>query len=235
MNNISKNLLLALSLVCVIALIVFCIQLIVLNRGVEPIEPGSVVSGGSQPGNEPDNDEEPPDDEEGDGNEPEVVPVTPRPPPQGTRREIPVTENSRLVIYSSDDVFEFEERDFDWWFRYTGGSAALEISYTAIGPQGVVVDAETFLNPYTGGTDSVFHGDVSIHGSLIRGYHVTAQSGSDTYEAWIHLLIDSDLALVFVINYENDQQRDALYDVLSSMDIESLGGAGTGGTDPGND
>ena len=40
------------------------------------------------------------------------------------------------------------------------------------------------------------------------------------YEAWIHLLQDSDLALVFVINYENDQQRDALYDLLSTLDME---------------
>jgi len=254
MSNISKNLFLALSLVCAIVLIVFCIQLIVLNRGVEPVEPGSVVSGGSQQGgsSDPDEDgEEPLDGESGGviGN----VPPTPRPPPQGTRRELGVTPTSTLIIYSRDELFEFEEREIDWEFLYTGGGgAALEISFTVIGPEGVGAHAEMFLNNYTGGTEAEFSGEVSIGGSVVSGYHVTARRGNDTYEAWIRTLVDSDIALVFVINYDSDQQKSALYEMLSTLDIEgasapintggalgaggnNVGGNSTGGNDDGGD
>jgi hypothetical protein len=86
--------------------------------------------------------------------------------------------------------------------------------------QSIETIAETFLNNYTGGDDSNFTGEESIQGSPIRGYHVHAHHGVGRYEAWIHRLIGTDIALVFVIYYENDQQRDALYEVLSTLDME---------------
>jgi len=226
MSNISKNLLLGLTLVCVIVLIVFCIQLIVLNRGVDPADSGSVISSGSQDNEDPEGDGE----EESNGEDPNGIggttQVTPRPMPQGTRRELMVTMESVLVVYSRDELFDFEHREIDWWFTYTGGgNAKLEISYVMITPIGVAAHAETFLNNYTGGTEAEFTGEESIVGSELRGYHVTALSGGLRYEAWIHTLFDSDLALVFVISYENDQQRDALYEILSTLDMIGVGDA----------
>jgi len=216
MSNITKNLLLALSLICVIALIVFCIQLIVLNRGVEPVTPGTVISGdrqdGSstpQPGN---NGQEPPGGPDGNngngnnggdnGNVP-VIPDTPRPPPQGRRYSLGITDTSRLILYVSDEQFDFIESDLETWFVYNGGGiATLEILFEMVSTaQGVGTHAITFLNRYSGSTESEFTGEEAIRGSLVTGYHVFVKEGVETYEAWLHMLDDNDLALVFVINY----------------------------------
>jgi len=233
MNNITKNLLLGLTLVCVIALIVFCIQLIVLNRGVQPADPGTNISGGSQQsgaaaGSDPDDNVDGSSaGEDGDGitdddGDTGTTVQTPRPPPQGTQRSLPVTADSRLTIYSRDELFEFVQGDLDWWFIYNGdGEATLEIAFTMVTTaQGAAAHAETFLNNYTGGTASMYSGEEYIQGSTVRGYHVTTLHGGGTYEAWIHNLDRSDLALAFVIFYQNDQQKEALYEVLSSIDIE---------------
>jgi len=231
MSNITKNLLLGLTLVCVIVLIVFCIQLIVLNRGVDPAGQGSVISGGSQNEDE-DSDLEDGENAEGEDEASAVSAVsTPRPPPQGTRRQFKVSESNQLIIYAQDELFDFEERDFDWWFLYTGGGlATLEIKHTMIGPQGIEAHALAFLNQYSGSTEAVYAGEGSIGGSDLRGHHVTAQHGNEFYEAWIHILLDSDLALAFVICYENDQQKAALYEVLGTLIIEAVQ-PGAGGTD----
>jgi len=222
MSNISKNLLLGLTLVCVIVLIVFCIQLIVLNRGVNPAEQGSVISGSSQ--NEDEDSDVEDVDEDGEDDIGAVdIPTTPRPPPQGTRRQFKVSESNQLIIYSRDELFDFEERDFDWWFLYTGGGlATLEIRHTMISPQGIEVSAVAFLNQYSSSTEATYTGEMAIGGSDLRGHHVTVQHGNETYEAWIHILLDSDLALAFVICYENEQQRDALYEVLSTLSMEAV-------------
>ena len=235
MSNIAKNLLLALTVVCIIALIVFCIQLIVINRGVDPARPGTTTPGGSQQGSgeaDPDGDgDEPSGDENGPG-EGDPGPIQ-RPPPQGRRHNLRVTPGSVLIIYAREELFDFDERELDWWFLYTYGFATLEISFTMIGPQGAAEHAETFLNAYTGGTEAEFSGEQSIAGSELKGYHVIARHGNEVYEAWIHDLADSDLALVFVINYEGEQERDALYEVLSTLDMENAFGDNTGGIDPG--
>jgi len=219
MSAISKNLILALTLVCAVVLIVFCIQLIVINSGVDPMDSRPAITGGSGQEGEGDS-EENGSDEEGVG----IAQVTPRPDPQGTRRELRVTAESNLVIYTRDEIFDFEESDMSWWFLYSGGGiGTLEITHISISPQGVAATAEAFLNNYTGGTEADFNGDESIKGSPLRGYHVSARLGGEVYEAWIHMLLGSDLALVFVINYENDQQRDALYEVLSTLDFILVG------------
>ena len=226
MNNITKNLLLGLTLVCVVVLIVFCIQLIVLNRGVDPADTGPGISGGSSGNENPGSEDE--DEPNGDGEEDpgSMEQNTPRPPPQGTRHEIRVTPESYLVVYARDELFDFEEREIDWWFYYKGGgTASLEISYIMITPIGVAAHAEAHLNNYTGGTDAQFTGEESIRDAEIRGYHASAMHGGSMYEAWIHTLLGSDLALVFVIQYENNEQRDALNEVLSSLDMISAANA----------
>jgi len=222
MSSISKNLLLGFTLVCVIALIVFSIQLIVINSGVTRTNPGS-ISGGQQNSGSGD---ETPDGEDGDGEGgEEPVANTPRPPPQGTRHQIMVTDNSILIVYARDEMFNFEEGGLNWWFRFSaGGTATLEIEFTMITTaQGAGDHAEAFLNHYSGGTEAAFTGEESIRGSNLRGYHAFARHGGTSYEAWIHSLDGSDIALAFVINYENDQQKEALYEVLSSLDLVTMG------------
>jgi len=224
MSGITKNLLLALTFVCVIVLVVFCIQLIVINRGVDPLDPGSGITGGPGQGDEG----EPGDGEYENGDAEQGIatatPPPPRPIPQGTRHQLRVSVESNLIVYAREEVFDFEEGEVDWWFIYTGGgTATLEISHLMLLAQSIETIAETFLNNYTGSDESHFTGEEIIHGSFIQGYHVHAHYGIGRYEAWIHRMIGTDIALVFVIYFENDQQRDALYEVLSSMEFAGVG------------
>jgi len=227
MGNLTKNLLLGLTLVCVIALIVFFVQLIVLNRGVEPREPGATISADPQQEDEKEDpdaetpDEETPDADEVDGDN-EPAQTTPRPQPQGTRHELLVAADTetKLIVYAKEELFEFVENETNWEFIYSGeGEALLEIGFMFISPRGLASDAETYLSNYTDGSETEFEGEQSIQDSELRGYHLSAQRGSTSYEAWIHALPDSDLALVFVISYINSQQRDLLYEVLSTMEM----------------
>jgi len=236
MNNIFKNLLLGFTLVCVIVLFVFCIQLIVINRGVEPPDQGPGISGGQQGDENPDGDGEDDPGDDGDENPGGNVQPTPRPLPQGRRHEIRVTPESFLVLYAREALFDFEELEIDWWFTYKGGgNATLEISYILITAQGVAAHAESLLNSYTGGTEVTVFGDDFIGGSVLRGYHVSTLFEGSVYEAWVYPLVGNDLALVFVINYENDQQKDALYEVLSTLEIIGVGEAGAQQTNGGSD
>jgi len=182
------------------------------------------MSGDSQQGDEePDGEGEDEINGENEADTDSAFP-TPRPPPQGVRHELGVTLDSRLIVYARSELFEFEEREVDWWFRYLGGGgAALEISYIMITALGVEEHAKMVLNDYTGDSDAEFTGEESIAGSELRGYHATARLDAEIFEAWVHTLDGSDLALVFVINYENDQQRDALFEVLSTLDMITAG------------
>jgi len=229
MSKLSKNLLLALSLVCAILLIIFCVELIIINRGVDPGEQSPVVSGQPPEENEdPDpEDEDPPDDPgvNGDTNgtgTDDPGTQTPRPPPQGTRHELQIsaTDDVKLIIYAKDELFDFSENELDWLITYTGGgNASLEIGFEFISTQAIADVVETFLNNYTGSSNSTGSGEEFIKGSSVRGYHVSASVESGFYEAWIHNLQNSDFALVFVLFYQDDQQKDALYEVLGTMDI----------------
>jgi len=225
MSNITKNLLLALTLVCVVMFFVFCIQLLVINRGVEPITPGQAVAGGPKQGEEdPDpgeNGEEPSEGDEGENGNNDITQETPRPPPKGMRNEIPLSPDSTLIIYVDEELFDFEQGDVGWIFDFTGeGNAMLEVRFALI-TGGVGAYAETFLNSYSGGEGSEFNGKESIKGSPLEGYNVSLRYGGVTYEAWIHELADSDTALAFVITYQNDQQKDVLYEMLSTLDVET--------------
>jgi len=247
MSSLSKNLLLGLTAACIIAVIVFCIQLIVINSGVDRAQPGT-VSGGAGQGEESNGDESP-GGEDGDGENGSPAPVTtPRPPPQGTRFELLISDNSRLLVYARDENFEYEEGDLKWLFTYiAGGTASLEIVFTVIPPaQDAAGYTETYLNRISGGTDAEFTREEVIHGSGIYGYHAIARNGGETFEVWIHNFVESDVAIAFIIRYENDQQKEALYEVLSTLDIIRLGdtflpppdhglaGDGTGGVDGGD-
>lgn len=220
MKSILKNLYTALTGVCAVAIVVFLIQLIVINSGTEAREPGSVVSEGSasQAGEGQDGEGE--DDNPFGGYEP---PPTFRPPPQGTRHEILVdVENGDvLVIYAEEDKFDFVEDELSWRFEYkSGGNAVLEICFWALTSQSVGTDAEAFLNSRVEGGGAEYKGRQQIIDSDLTGYCAQAQTGGITYEAWLYSLSGNDLAIAFIIHYEFNGPRDDMYTVLSSMSIE---------------
>jgi len=216
MSNLPKNLLLALTLACLIALVAFFIQLIIINTGVD--EPPTTVSSG-QPNNDSAND--------GSDSDSDLI-RTPPPhalPPEriGTRHELLVTGNTGLIIYADEERFDFTENDSNWTFEFTGlGTASLEIALMIISEQGLAADAVSFLRSHTGISDVDPGGDVQILNSPLRGYYVTAHSDYAIYEAWFHNLQSDGLALVFVVNYGIELQRDAIYRVLNSMSFAQV-------------
>jgi len=219
MGSITKKLFLVLSFACVIAIIVFLIQLIVINSGVEPRQPNANISAD----NPPNRDNENPGNEgnPGSNESPSPSPTT-RPPPQGQKNEVLIDTDKILVLYTRPELFTQIRNEFDWLFQYTGGGiAGLEISFTFISPQNVMAEAEAFLNRHTNGTGADYKGDLFVPDTQVRAYHVTTTEGGVTYEAWLHQMPGSDLALVFLINYSNNEQRDALYEVLGTISFET--------------
>jgi len=242
MSNTYKNLLLALTFVCVIGLVVFFIMLIVINAGVEPEQPTITVINGSDglTADDADNDGESGtisgdfgsddfpfggglgDAGLGDG----IVLDGEEPYPEqepaavlGTRHNLVVAEDTTLVIYSNDLV-EFQSGAFDWAFYYTGnqdaGPATLDINVTIRSEQGLETDVISFLQSHTGFTVE-FQGETQIAGSGLLGYHAITYIESGAYEAWVFDLDNSEFVLVFVINYNSESQRDVLYAILTSM------------------
>lgn len=242
MSNLSKNLLLALTLVCVIALVVFFIQLIVINAGVEPDVPPFIVSNVQDEDNEydsgyPENaalddnvsldNNEPNDTDLAITTPPYDSPADPpdepepelEPPPPGTRHNLVVAENSTLAIYARDDLFFFSEGAFNWGFVYTGdGAASFEISLLIPAEQGLDMNLARFLYSYADGLPVELTDETNIRSSALSGYHSRTQPGEAvSYEAWIHDLEGSEFALVFVISYTSDSERDLLYAMIDSM------------------
>ncbi|MCL2220717.1 MAG: hypothetical protein FWC13_03605 [Oscillospiraceae bacterium] len=239
MSNTYKNLLLALTFVCVIGLVVFFIMLIVINSGVEPPQPTITVADGRDDSANEDDDSDIAaggfggDDftfdggELGDigfgdnlliddedlylGQEPAIV--------LGNRHSLVVAENTTLVIYSNDSI-EFQSGAFDWTFDYIGdsyaGNATLDINVTIRSEQGLETDVIAFLESYTGFTVE-FGGEVQIAGSGLPGYYAITHIETGSYEAWVYDLEGSEFVLVFVISYASESQRDVLYAILSSM------------------
>jgi len=183
------------------------------------------MSGGAKQGDEePDPDVKPDggdsaDGENGDGENSQMQ-NTPRPQPQGERNELTIPGAQTLIVYAREELFEYSRNDFDWRFEYTReGDAALEIRIIAVTLQGIASDAEIFLANYTEGATPEHGNEITFEGFPLEGYFVTAQRGGVTYEALVHPLTDSEFALVFVINYQNEQQKEALYEVLSYIDL----------------
>ena len=98
MSNITKNLILGLTLISVIVLIVFSIQLIVLNVGADE-ERGASLAGGGQ-GDEDTSVEDPLG---GIDSEQDISEQPPLPLLHGTRHEFRVSNSHVLVIYVDDE------------------------------------------------------------------------------------------------------------------------------------
>ena len=234
MNKITMNLLVVFTIVCAIVLIVFTVELVLLNNDGDGGANAPSLSNVSPPGDEngPDEPEtantEPPDDPDqagdidtdGDAS----TPVTQRPPPLGKRYELPMTDDGKkLIIFAEEELFDYEESE-KWDFTFKGqGNASLEIAYDYVTPPGGIDGlAETFLNEYLDGGESTVGELGPIADSLLRGIFVTGKNDGITYEAWIHEPLDGGefgLTVVFVINYENETQKNVLYELLDTMEM----------------
>jgi len=233
MTKSVKNVVLVFTILCAFFLVFFSVELYMLNRSDDDERTGAAVSGGRQDDdtengsdpdsdeNDPSEDEEPPGDEGENGDSQEQD--GPEGSPGGSRYELPmILEGLTLVLYADEEHFEHvHNEDADVFTYLDGGEASLFISYDFITPPGGINGlAGRFLQGYLDGGDSTVLGARQIGGSELRGVMVRGEKNGETYEAWIHSLTGSTtdgLAVVFVINFESEEQRDALYSILDTM------------------
>ena len=225
MGKTVKNLLIIFTLVCMIMLVVFTVQLIRLNRNSdEGRGNGQSVSEG-RPAETDATADEPTNSPEDGGNStdapPESTHSNPPPVPVGRRYEMPVSIDKLLVIYAQEELFEYEQMDSGDIFTYAdGGNASLEVCLAYI-PMGAEASAENYLDGYLDGNDSFVSGTGPIKRSPLSGVLVTGVKDGETFEAWIHTLEDNadDMGVAFIIRYSNDEQKNALYAILDTINI----------------
>jgi len=138
-------------------------------------------------------------------------------------------DGMKLVLYADEDAFEHDKQQDGDVFVYTGDSAAddtvssLEVSFAfATPPGGIEALAGRFLSGYLDGGESTVGGEGPIKRSSLKGVFVSGVKGAETYEAWIHGLQESSvegLAVVFVIKYSTDEQKNALYAILDTLEM----------------
>ena len=229
MNKIVKNLVLAFTIICALVLVVFCIELIIINSGSDNLEEETVLSNGDPDGDAPEEQEIPndvPPGSEGlpsDGNQQ----GEPNTQPKGKEFELEMlVEEMVLALLADEEMFEYAEVETGWEFRYTGaGNALLRINLDYIPPQGARSIAQALLDPYVEDIEPTIGGVRQIRGSSLRGIYVAAEKDGETFEAWLHGPLGSGVsghAVAFIINYQNDTQKDALSAILDTLDMVDL-------------
>ena len=233
MSKMLKNAIAIFAAVCVIVLVIFCIELYVLNR--EPDDGGG--TGSSLAGNVGDGDEKGKDGAKdtqetqpangmtrpGDDNDKQTSqqpPATPTSPPTGKQHTRRVSGDEQLLLYVDEDLFEYTELNDGYLYEYTGGGeATLEISFALIS-NGLEALAKDFLDGFVGTGGTKVEGEGQIGRSLLRGVHVTGDVSGENYEAWIYSFPDGeDLGLSFTLHYRSDEQKNALYAIFDHMSI----------------
>ena len=225
MNSLLKKIVVLFTIIAVLVLIVFAIQLFVLNRNSDdepenPSPPTDTLPSGTPDGTATGDPTGTPDDDDpaasGDGEEtPEV--------PTGTRYDMAMPDGSVLILFADDALFSrtlTEESDI---YTYLGGgTASLEIKLVTIFDDAAGF-AAGFLNEYidyTGGEHSS-DGMSLIGKSDITGRSVSASKDGETYEAWIIEFDGDDAGIGFavIVNYRDDAQKAALYRILDTLEL----------------
>ena len=241
MNKTVKNIVIIFTLVSIVAVTVFSVELVLLNRdaggsenGLEPLENAGISVIDIQPSLEPavledpglgdDNGQHENSEQLEDPADPdETEDLPPLSPP--IRHTMPMEIDEReLIVYANEELFDVSAGESYLLFTFTGsGNASLEIAFDFITPPGGMEQLSLrFLTDYLDGGESTVVGYGGIRDSELNGVLVTGEKNGTTYEAWIHSLTGSNtdgMALVFVIDYQNDTQRDALYTVLDTVEM----------------
>ena len=238
MNKTLKNIIMVFTLLCIIFVIVFCVELFLLNRSSNR-SPDPVVST-RDPDEPPDEnlltfDDPAPDDPFGledpfndliddDRTGPAVTP-----PLTASRQSFLLSAGiAELVFFVDMELFERTDLGDGLFYSYLGdGNAGIEITFAFVHPQGgISAVADTWLHNYLDGADSTVEGERSIGRSPIRGTYVTGvNNNGETYSAWLRSLSDFEsdsLALVVVVNYEDTMQSGVIYSILDTMFINML-------------
>jgi len=235
LSKTAKNLILAFTVLCGVFLIVFSIELVMLNRDAgdegagqpSPVEtPDGTADNAPGPGTDGAGPAEgtDPDGDAGTGGD-DGQPGGARPAPTGARHEMPVSSDMTLVVYADEELFEqifFESEDILRAFTYQGGGYAAFRIDAIFMQAGVEEFAKDYLYNDFGVEASVVGREDYIGLSELRGVTITGAEDGTYYEAWIYSFTDPELegqGLAFVISYENSAQKNALYDILDTLEI----------------
>lgn len=230
MSRAVKNLLVFFTLVCIIAVIVFAVELMLLNRdgaddstAANTPPPGSM--GAEDAGASPPTQTETPRGTEsnppGDPLSQDGESPTPSHSPDDDFYTLEMTDSVSLTIYVNDEMFDYLELDIAYLFTYKGGgTASLEILLDYL-PQGAAHRAVGFLDNYTGGAEASIEDERNVGQSSVSGAFVTAISGETTYAAWIcDIPGEADAyGITLIIHYEDENQKVALYEILDTIEI----------------
>jgi len=132
-----------------------------------------------------------------------------------------VSSDRMLVWHVDEELFEYTHMDSGVMFTYADNEgASLEICPAHI-PYGAEERAETFLDGYLEGNESFVGGIGPIRNSELTGVFVSGVKDGETFEAWIYDIEDDlgDMGVAFIIRYWNDEQKNALYDILDSISV----------------
>jgi len=239
-NKTVKNIILVFTILCAVVLIVFSVELILQNRSTEAVDndDGASSSAGAFTGNsggsEPDsegltsqgNGEEDPNGNAGGDEDERPATGSLRPTPPGSRRERGLPGDMTLVIYTDNELFNREDPEMDDIydvFTFRGdGTAEFQIRLVAISG-----DIRTYAGNYLAADFEISEPKVSSEDyiGLSSLYGVMASGVRDGlyYELWVHRFTKpevNDLGLAFVLIYQNSALKDALYDILDSIEID---------------
>ena len=242
-NKTVKNIIMGFTLLCAIMLIIFAVELIRQNRDSEAAGGGeSSVSGDRQPGGGGGQDagdggqgEDAPDGGEGnaggnaggdggDGGDRGQA-GNQRPTPTGTRHEVLLPGNMKLVLYLDKELFELSESELGNTVAVIAikgsGTAEIEINYIELDRE-IGAYAARYLQTDYGVDNPVAGEEDNIGLSALRGIKSEGIGGGKHYEAWIYKFpnpIEYNPGLAFVLVYENTALKDALYEIINSLEI----------------
>lgn len=205
------------ALVCFLALIVFAIALISVNREDDEsaLEGVSQLAPDADSGDDAPDADAPPididfDDTDIDDND-AAESLFPMSPPI----TLPLLGAEALTLRTPEGLFEHLELEVSDRFLYTGGDASLEISLIQI-PDTLSARAAGFLQDFIDSEESEPGGLQRVANSELYGYFTTIQDDSQIFEAWLFALND-EFGFAVIANYRNYPQRTAIYAILDTL------------------
>jgi len=229
MSRVVKNVVVVFTVLCVIVLSIFCVELYVQNRGPgNGRGEGESMSGSSSGGteNDPDVSQLDPDKDPSDGagkpSDTGRESGTPQPSPLGRRYEIGMPDEMTLVLYVDDELFEHIEMDLRDMYEFKGtGTASLQIvlEFLSAGADALAID---YLDGYVGRGRTSVGEEGQIRHSSLDGIFMSGEKDGEIYEAWIHSFStggNENWGVAFVLHYRDNIQKNALYEILDTLSM----------------
>ena len=244
MTKLGRNLLIAFTIVCMFAVVVFTIELLVINNGNEGgMEQNPYASGNQSPGassgqGSSGNGQPDPNSSGGQGSS-----IDPNSPGDDQHEfilktySVPISTSAEIVMTIEEDpenpYFNYVDmsmasEDIVGILKYRGNAtASLEFRYVQL-TQGAGAFAATLLEEEFGIEDSVIIGSGPIRDSELTGFAVSGELGNVAYEAWIHSFVNignNDAGIAIIMSYPSgpagNTPKELINMILNSMVIKS--------------